>query len=479
MPIDLINDIVVERDFQGYGKCIRAPESVFRLVAGILLKLATEKPDASGMSELNGALDVNHITQASFFSFALQCLGDALCGDDDMPQNLRTKPDDSCVLQQEQGGDFVDVFDFGACLELWLNLSSERDAAVGHINNAPMLANAVWSDFDSKYTGTSASYDPDLVISGDTADAHRAALCRALTKIVKDYASDSAKAKTALVDNLNRAALATAIGVGLVSLLAAIAALPTAGASVVALASFFGGAGYLALGGAVGGLTGTGLAVWAQVVKDTELVVFESTTAVNRLACLWYEQLETEADISMPEYQADIDVSGETGHTPALYNAIKHLMKEPLSYAVFLKTWKSEIAFGGAIDDLDPDCGCYESAERVPVNENRVTDTGMVSDGIIEHLGGTRWRITAVNQGSYWLASLSDVSGRSFVLENIDYVNWPSYPVCQHWIEQPGNVYWNDGCGFSEANYTGQTLTGVVWTGAGPNPIEFDFVAPE
>lgn len=357
MPIDLIYDITVERDDQECWKEIHAPESVFQKVAAILLKIATEKPDESGIDDLGGNLSVDHETQASFFSFALQCFGSMICGLEDTDMPLRTKPTDDCVLQQYQSDTWVDVFDFGQCLSHWLSQSGGEQDYKDQLQDIPTFANEVWDDYESKYTGTSASYDPSLVISGGGAVAAKAALCRVLETIIREYADTGKKAKEQLTDEISRYSLGFAIGIAVVGVLAAILAFGTAGTSLVAFAAYFGTIGSYSVGGAIGGLIIAGLSAWVQVIKDTEIVVFTDNQAIKQLSCLWYNQLKTEADISIEEYSAVLSMTTATGHTEALYNACWPLVQQPLSYATFLRKWKEQIAYEAVIPSETP-CDC-------------------------------------------------------------------------------------------------------------------------
>lgn len=382
MPIDLIYDISVDETLSEYGKCIHAPESVFRVVAGLLLKISTEKPDESMIDDLGGkGLVVDFKTQRELYAFALQCFSAAICdheGDGEMPVYHRPKPGNSCVLQEDQGGEWVDIFDFRACLNAY-----DRDKRmIDDIGQAPGKADLIYDDFKDRYTGTSESYDPDLTISGGSASVNRAALCRALKAIVQQQADTSAQSKQEFVDELGRYGLGFAVGSAIFGVLALIAAAPSAGTSIAAYASYVGGAGGLALMGTAGGIAGTAAGVWAQRVKDTEQSVFVDAGAIDDVACKWYKALKPLSDVSQEAFAAAVDMTGESPNAQALYNAISPILGQPLTYVTFLKLWKREISFGQAIE-LDDDCGCDQPL-CFDFMEGR---QGWLGDNYVEGLG--------------------------------------------------------------------------------------------
>lgn len=444
MPTNLLYDISVEETLSSHGKCIRAPESVFRMVAGMLYKLATEKPDSALINDLKGFLIVDHTVQAQFLSFAMQCLTDALCGEDEeMPQNLRTKPTDICVLQQEQEGDYVDVFDFGACLSTFFDTLNSQQAQNQLATQAPALANSIMEDFNASYTGTSASVDPDLVISGASAGVNRSALCTALKTIVKGYADDSAKLKQEESENYNRASLLTALGAGAIALVGAIAAIPTLGASAALSASLVAylGAGNLVLAGAVLGVTATGLSIYAQNVKDTSLAVFQDQAAINAVTCAWYLALKDQADISQTEYAAALTIPPTPPNAQALYDAIKPLIEQTLSYAVFLRAWKQEIVTRAIVPTIVDSCEC-EATVRLYAT-NGVDGVHLIYEGVTN--GFDTYLLKARYTGHY--ATFGAMSENNVPFYVVDY-------------EVPaGTPAWTSGViGFAGGNYTIENL---------------------
>lgn len=416
MPTDLIYDITVENDALECGKYIRAPEHVFRDVAGILLKIATEKPDISSIKDLRGPLFVDHETQANFFSFALQMFGDILCGisEDDVPVYHRQKPDNPCVWQELQEGVWVDVFDTSLCLVQALSNAQEDNKRVLDAEKAVSVAGEIMEDFTSKYTGTSASYDAGLVITGPDEDRNRAALCTTLRSIVEKYAKEGANAKQQQIDGNNRASMLIGAGIAVVTLVAAIAAIPSLGASAVwatAAISAMGGLGSVALGSAVSGVTAAGLSLWAETIRSTELVVLTDEAAINAVSCAWYNALEGQEDISQAEYAQELTIPALAPRAPALYAAIKPLIEQELSYVQFLRAWGSEIAINQGLGEWDA-CACELDVDLTEVTGN-LTYVGKES-------GFDVYELTAVYTGHYAVANATSVSG--FYVRDIEVI---------------------------------------------------------
>jgi hypothetical protein len=399
MPIDLMYDISVEQDPQGYGKCIRAPEYVFRAVAGILLKLSTEKPDAGMANELNGFLVIDHAVQASFFSFALQCLGDALCGEssggDDML--LRQKPDDTCILQQFQDDTWVDVFDYGLCFQAWQTIGQETDTIKDQINGALPAAIDLWKDFQDKYTGTSASYDPALTIESGNELTNRAALCAALKEQLDNYVAQSIKGNQAFTESLSRGALAISGAMAIIAIVAALIAFPIAAPAVFAWLGTYLTVGTVAIAQASLGLSTVALAVWVQKVKDVDLAILQSDEAKDAILCIWYEALKNEEDISLEDYQTPLDMSSSSSDAQTLYDTIKPLIDQGLSYAAFLKMWKQQIEFGAAGITLDL-CTCEEYPIEFVIGSSSYPATGIEFKGI-NGANQAIWELTLESTG--------------------------------------------------------------------------------
>lgn len=426
MPIDLMYDISVETDETGHGKCIHAPESVFRQIAGILIKLATEKPDTGMARELNGLLEVDHITQAHFFAFALQCLGDALCSEDDpMPQNLRTKPDDSCVLQQEQGGEYVDVFDFGACLALWVDTIQQQTQEIETIRDlkeiikkAPEDAEKLLEKFEDLYEGTSESYDPSLV--NDTL-GKKAALCNALREVINGYVIEAQRLKQQEIDGNNTGVVAIGVAAAILGLMGAALLFPPSAAAATTLYGAYITAGTAGMASGLLGVSGAALAGWTEIVKATSLPILQDNAAKEDILCVWYEALKNDNDISHSDFRASLDMSGQSANAQALFAVIDSLRQVDLAYPAFLENWASKIAIGdaGAIYD---ECGCEDPGYEM------VTMPGY--NAIIDRLGtgseGDVYEITLASseQGHVtWIRVITDVSNRDFKIKNLQRIS--------------------------------------------------------
>lgn len=415
MPTDLIYDISVEEERSEWGKCIHAPERMFEVVAGLLFKLATEKPDASQEVWLKRGLVIDYDMQAALFAFATQLLTAELCIDGgDM--RLRQKPSNPCILQQEQGGDWVDVFDYSLCMaslgeaidEISDQLGDDRvkDGIIG----APQQLEDLYRDFLDRYEGTSASYDPALTNMGGASDS---AICAAIKEMVDQACRDSLNLKTAEADSIDRTALAVGVGIAIVGVLALFVTGGAAAAAAPAFFSSFFTAGSLAISSAVLGLTAASLAVWAQAVKDTSAATFNNGAAKNEIVCEWFAQLSGEEDISQEEYAAELDMSSASADAQSLYAALKPLMQDQaVYYAAFLKAWKRESQFNAA--GIDSSCICEPPAFNivaVPGWDHWVPEyRGRFGDDNEIH----RWRITRTANTGFGSAVMSTAEAVAF-----------------------------------------------------------------
>lgn len=432
MPINQLYDISVEETASSYGKCIHASEAVFRKVAGMLYMLATSKPDPSMTDELGRELKIDFQTQAEFFSFAMQCFSAAICHNEegeDMPVYHRTKPTDDCVLQELQGDEWIDIFDFGACLDLHLAKSSEQEVGTKQIEGALPLVTQIWEKFNEKYTGTSGSYNPKLTISGGTADLNRAALCKAVSQTVRSYVAQSLQEKNQQVDNLGRAALFIGAGLAIMGMVAAILTFPVAAPLTAAFLAQYFTLGSLGIGSAVLGLNAAGLQLWQQAIKDTEIPVFQDDDAIRDIICILYTRLKDKTDISAEDFAESLDVSGESGNTQALWNAIKHLFEQPIAYPTFLELWLREIAVGES-GFIEAACECLEPEIEVGPSGGHPLTGIVFEDGneteetyvITGYMNGVRLGAAigmAYDGGGVWLTSIEQLSGPP-----VDHVEW-------------------------------------------------------
>lgn len=362
MPSDLIWDISVEKPSDACYKKIYASEEMFRFVAGTLLKIATEKPDKRLSSELMRDLESNYDFQASLFSFALQLFSDRICPEGG-GMRLRQKSDFPCIWQQEQEPDvWVDIFDMSLCMSVITDSIQEIGGMIASQNMGDYLPFALdlMTEYEDKYTGTSASFSPELILNGDDPVLARAALCETIKQQIVDMAQVSLKYKEDEAEAVDRASLLLGVGVAVVGILAALASIGTFGASLAAFTLWAGGLGFGVVGAAAAGtagLTVAGLQLWAQTTKDTAEAVFEDELSIDELACLWFNQLKENADISQTIYATEIDLSeAEQENTVALYAALKPLIEQELTYAAFLKLWQRNIQIGLA--GISSTCEC-------------------------------------------------------------------------------------------------------------------------
>jgi hypothetical protein len=360
VPTDLIWDIAVDEEPSAYGKCIRAPESMFQEVAGILFKMATEKPDKRLASDLNRDLEENFDFQARLFAFATQLLTGRICTEDgDM--RLRQKPDEPCILQQDQGGEWVDVFDYDLCMGLLKETVQDikNNQTGGGIAGSVPTVQSVFDDYKARYVDTSASFNPILTnVDGAT----QGSICEALGQIVSQAVETSAAYKEEESEGLSKAALAVGVGVAILGVLAVLVSGGIAAPSVVAFFSAYYSAGTIAIASASLGLTAAGLSVWAQAVKDAAEELFGNPSLQQEIVCAWYTGLRGQEDISLSDYTASIsgiDLGDVSADGVELWNVLSPLLSQELYYMTFLKAWERSVQFGTA--GIDPDCGCEDT----------------------------------------------------------------------------------------------------------------------
>jgi hypothetical protein len=360
MPIDLIYDVSVEETLSEWGKCIHAPERMFEIVAGLLFKLATEKPDPSQEIWLKRELVIDFDLQAALFAFATQLLTAELCieGGD---MKLRQKPDNPCVLQQDQGGEWVDVFDYDACMGLLKEtVQGIKDTQTdgGIVGSVPTVQ-SIFDDYKARYVDTSASFNPILTnVDGAT----QGSICEALGQIVSQAVETSAAYKEEESESLSKAALAVGVGVAILGVLAVLVSGGIAAPGVVAFFSAYYSAGTIALASASLGLTAAGLSVWAQAVKDAAEELFGNPALQQEIVCAWYTGLRGQEDISLSDYTASIsgiDLGDVSADGVELWNVLSPLLSQELYYMTFLKAWERSVQFGTA--GIDPDCGCEDT----------------------------------------------------------------------------------------------------------------------
>lgn len=364
------------------SRCISGTDEEFEVVANYLLSsVAIRWPDDTKLEGMNNIEDFNSFLRNAAHRIAVQMLSaieycNEILGDD---MKLRQKPGNPCVLQQEQfEGVWTDVFDYALCMgdtitDALSDFSTEQEQ-VNQVKGALPIATDFWNDFMDRYTGTSASYDPALTITPGNQNTNRAALCAALKEQLDNYVNQSIKAKEAFTEDLSRAGVAIALTMSILAILAIIVSWGTAAPLLPAFFTAAFSVGNAAIMQAGLGISTALLAVWVQKVKDVDGAILADETAKEDILCVWYEALKNEADVSMEDYQTELDMSGSSSNAQSLYQTIKPLIDQELSYAAFLKGWKRQISFGEAGILLDL-CTC----ENYPIEiENFAGYTGTV-----------------------------------------------------------------------------------------------------
>lgn len=357
------------------GLCIKASDDDFQMVASYLFSsvgAAYPDPNISDTRDIKRDIyDFDEPLRNACLSVAMQMfsmLNRCNEGDEDMPVYHRQKPDNPCVLQELQDGVWVDVFDYAACLGPALAALETNEQATKTAGELYSGLKSLWDNFEEKYTGTSGSVNPKLVIDGETAGANRAAICKAVSQTVRGYVSQSINAKNQESDNLSRVALALGFGLAIAVFAGLIISFPVAAALTPAIVASLFSAGNLAIASASIGLSAVSIQVWAQRIKDTELGVFQDEAAIADIVCILYGNLKDQTDISKEKFQEELDVSGESANAQALYNAIRPLFENDVAYAAFLELWLKEINIGGS-GLIEPACECQKPTVLLQRND--------------------------------------------------------------------------------------------------------------
>lgn len=306
---------------------------------------------------------------------------------------LRQKPSNPCIMQQEQfEGVWTDVFDYALCLGDTLTEFAEEQSTLDTVKNIVPIGQAFWKDFQDRYTGTSASYDPALTIEAGNEVTNRAALCAALKGQIDNYVQQSIKAKEHFTEDLSRAGVAIAATMSILAILALIASWGTAAPLLPAFFTAAFAAGNVAIMQGALGLSTAALAVWVQKVKDVDGAVLDDLGAREDILCVWYANLKDETDISDTKYAETLDMSGQSANAQALYQVIKPIIDQPLSYAAFLNAWKVQISYGGAGILLDL-CTCEDTPIEVVAYDASYDDTVIEFKGV-NGSNQTIWELT-------------------------------------------------------------------------------------
>lgn len=392
----------------GCSATIVATEEEFRTVGNYLYSMiAVRWPDENNVEDTGRPINnLNETLRNSIARIARQLqIATITCLEiDDM--KLRQKPDNDCILQQFQEGVWIDVFDYSLCM-LPLVENVQVSNAKSEMQSVSEIANQIMEEFNDRYTGTSASYNPKLTMDHPEGENRRQALCEALFETAKGYNEATKKLKENEADSINRASVVLGVGVAIVGILATIASFGVFGVAIGVLVLDFMALGSAAIAGGVVGLTTAGLAAWAEVVRGTAKEVYEDELALREYVCLWHESFDGVDDINAAAFAASVDVSGAIHENTSYFEtAFVFLRTQPLAYAAFLKTWTRSIELSE--NGVVPDCPCAEPEILIVASSGWPQSMVQYEGAYFEH---ESYIITTGSTGHYATGSIKAADG--------------------------------------------------------------------
>jgi hypothetical protein len=265
---------------------------------------------------------------------------------------LRQNPADDCILQQtlDGGETWTDVFDFSQCVTI--QDKSYQISIANQVTNVQQTFTDIYNNFTTNYAGLPSDVYPDLADPGPGVDdsALKAALCNAIWELIRTACNAAVSYYTETV-NQTQGELNFLIAVAgfVFTALALAAAIPSAGASLVAL----GGAATL-IGASVGLSAATAnllVDYWQQHTIDQ----FQDTEAMEEVACYLVDELAA-GDVSLAEVQAALVGHGLTGNAGVIADFLAILLSHDSTYAAFLEKWNNNKQYADAGIDLYCPC---------------------------------------------------------------------------------------------------------------------------
>ena len=265
---------------------------------------------------------------------------------------LRQKPDDSCIMQQtlDGGTTWTDVFDFSQCVTI--QDKSYQISIQNQVANVQETFIDIYNNYTANYAGLPSDVYPALEQPAAGADdsALKAALCNAIWELIRTACNAAVSYYTETI-NSAQGEFNFLVGVAAFALtaIALAAAVPTAGASLVALG---GVAPLIAAGVGLGaGLVNYLTDFWQQHTIDQ----FQDTEAMEEVACYLVDELAA-GDKSLAEFQAALVGHGLAGNAGVIADYLAILLSNDSTYAAFLEKWDNNLQYAGAGIDLYCPC---------------------------------------------------------------------------------------------------------------------------
>jgi len=331
-----------------------------------------------------------------------------------MGYQLRQDPDNDCILQQYVDGEWIFAFDYSLCMAPVLDgIQTIQDQRTSDdILQQPLELKDLIQDYRDRIgeSGTSSDYDPDLTNEDGTGQG---AICDAVKTVVNGAITASKTYKSEESEDIDRAALAVGIGVAIGAVVVAAASGGLLGPAAAGFLSTYFAAGSAAAVATplVLGLTTAGLAAWAQAVKDADAALFDNTDAADEVICAWYTYLRYRADISLNDFQNDIDLDDASEDAVSLWEIIRPLAQQEASYMAFLRAWKRNAAFEAV--GVEPDCTC-EDVPDLNIIASQGTSTFLGKAGEFKD----RYRFSG-DSGYYPTFNVSDSLGQTYYILDI------------------------------------------------------------
>jgi hypothetical protein len=264
---------------------------------------------------------------------------------------LRQKPDDSCIMQQTlDGGDtWTDVFDFSQCVTI--QDKSYQISIQNQVTNVQeTFIDDIYNNYTTNYAGLPADVHPNLAPPAGDDSALKAALCNAIWEMIR-IICDAAIAyyRDAVNQSQQEAQVLLAIAAFTLAAIALAAAVPTAGASLVAMGA---AAPLVAAGIGLGaGLANYLVDYWQQHTIDQ----FQDSDAMEEVACYLVDELAA-GDKSLAELQAALVGHGLTGNAAVIADSLSIMLQNDGLYAAFLEKWNNNLQYAEAGIDLYCPC---------------------------------------------------------------------------------------------------------------------------
>lgn len=263
---------------------------------------------------------------------------------------LRQSPTDSCIMQQtlDGGTTWTDIFDFSECVTI-----QDKSITVtiqNQITTYQPTFQEIYNNFVANYAGTPESVYPDLAPTGVDDAALNAAYCNAVYELVKK-ACESAVAFYNDVISGAQQDINFGLGVAafVVTAIALAGAIPTAGASLSALAAA------APLYAAAIGLSNYAVNELSNVLRNHNKEMFLDEAAQIDVTCYIIASCPP-ADNSLACMQNAAD--GITGdpNGQAILDFLKVLLSHESTYAAFLEKWNNNKQYADV--GIEMDCPC-------------------------------------------------------------------------------------------------------------------------